>query len=170
MAKKSPLVINLQHFPAEGIMLEGDYPLKKLDIQEEERIRLPYNIEFKLHISPVDDAILVQGKLKSKLNCECDRCLEYFDQEISTDDVCHYYEHPEDGVIDLTNDVREDILLAFPQRCICSDKCQGLCIECGVNLNKQTCECSSDNNEESIWSSLDNLNLSGENSTDKNES
>jgi two-component system sensor histidine kinase PilS (NtrC family) len=44
----------------------------------------------------------------------------------------------------LTEDVREDILLAFPARNLCSGGCRGLCSECGQNLNVRECGCHRD--------------------------
>ena len=45
-------------------------------------------------------------------------------------------------IIDLTEYIREDILLSFPQHYLCSEQCEGLCVGCGANLNKESCSCS----------------------------
>ena len=34
-----------------------------------------------------------------------------------------------------------EILLNWPIRVLCKEDCQGICSHCGVNLNKQTCDC-----------------------------
>ena len=42
----------------------------------------------------------------------------------------------------------------------CSDDCLGLCPVCGVNLNKQKCECNQEvEKEPSVWDALDSLKL-----------
>lgn len=47
---------------------------------------------------------------------------------------------PEDGNVDLSPVVREYMMLENPIKPICKADCQGLCIECGENLNFSKCE------------------------------
>ena len=47
-----------------------------------------------------------------------------------------------DGVtIDLTSAIAEEILLVIPNKIYCTEKCNGLCPQCGINLNASTCNC-----------------------------
>ena len=46
---------------------------------------------------------------------------------------------PEDAHIDLQPLIREYALLEIPIRPICKPDCQGLCIVCGLDLNKNNC-------------------------------
>ena len=46
-----------------------------------------------------------------------------------------------EGTIDLKEDVREAIILAFPLKPLCRPECRGLCPHCGRNLNEEKCEC-----------------------------
>ena len=48
------------------------------------------------------------------------------------------------GVLDLTEALREQILLALPMQPLCRADCQGLCVQCGKNLNEGTCDCVQD--------------------------
>ena len=43
--------------------------------------------------------------------------------------------------IDVEKLAYNEILLNWPIRVLCKDDCQGICSHCGVNLNKQTCDC-----------------------------
>lgn len=43
--------------------------------------------------------------------------------------------------IDIEKLVYNEILINWPIRVLCKDDCQGICSHCGVNLNKETCEC-----------------------------
>lgn len=43
--------------------------------------------------------------------------------------------------IDVEKLVYNEILLNWPIRVLCKEDCQGICSHCGVNLNKQTCDC-----------------------------
>jgi uncharacterized protein len=46
------------------------------------------------------------------------------------------------SVLDLTEDVRQTILLSVPLKLLCSETCAGLCPRCGANLNTEVCTCS----------------------------
>ena len=86
---------------------------------------------------------------------ECDRCLDEFEGELKTGYGMFYvYDeadagmHPDDEVtvispdavhIDITDDVRQLILLAVPLKLLCDDACKGLCPVCGTNLNHGEC-------------------------------
>jgi len=50
----------------------------------------------------------------------------------------------EDGMIDLAPLVRELSLLSVPIKVLCRPDCQGLCQECGANLNLGECGCATD--------------------------
>ncbi len=54
----------------------------------------------------------------------------------------HADEEVFDGkVIDLEPIVREQVLLALPMSTVCREDCQGLCVQCGQNLNEKQCGC-----------------------------
>jgi len=48
---------------------------------------------------------------------------------------------PSMAVIDLSEDVRQTILLAVPFKLLCSEDCRGLCPGCGADLNREACRC-----------------------------
>ena len=89
--------------------------------------------------------------VKFVLSLACDRCLKPFQQEktlnfehilvqklnSANDDylVCA------DGVLDLEELVRTDVLLERPTKVLCSEDCRGLCSQCGKNLNEGSCTC-----------------------------
>ena len=43
--------------------------------------------------------------------------------------------------LDLTEEVRQAIILNLPMQPLCRQDCQGLCTGCGENLNLKTCQC-----------------------------
>lgn len=44
-------------------------------------------------------------------------------------------------IIDLTEAVRQYLLLAVPMKPLCRNECAGICPNCGKNLNEGSCEC-----------------------------
>jgi len=60
--------------------------------------------------------------------------------EMSETDDAHYLA-AEVKEIDLTEGIRDTILLALPMKVLCAESCRGLCAGCGVNLNNASCRC-----------------------------
>ena len=47
----------------------------------------------------------------------------------------------ESDIVDLTEPIRESLLLAEPLQALCRIDCQGLCPVCGADRNKGDCGC-----------------------------
>lgn len=84
----------------------------------------------------------------------CSRCLEPFSERLET----HWEEQfalssssEQDGLLpiheylNLDEWVREALLLQIPFAPLCQEDCQGLCPECGVNRNHESCGCQIEN-------------------------
>lgn len=66
-------------------------------------------------------------------------------------------EEPFDGKqIDLDPIFREQMLLALPMNALCREDCQGLCPQCGQNLNQARCGCQTQW-EDPRWAALKSL-------------
>lgn len=37
--------------------------------------------------------------------------------------------------------IKDEIIIGFPMKLLCSDKCKGICMSCGVNRNEKSCDC-----------------------------
>ena len=134
--------------PGESRRVEMDYPAVRL----EELHLEPLTGYFKA--SRTARGIFLRGKLISFAEAECARCNTHFLHpiELYLDD--HYYlpevaplgEYviDETGRLDLGPLVRELAITAVPMQPICKTDCQGLCIECGTNLNETNCDCVDD--------------------------
>jgi uncharacterized protein len=170
--KGSGLQFHVTDLPSEGVDLDGTVPMSVLEIEDDDgRFEYPEELSYHLHLSQLGDDLLVSsGHLAVNIRAMCDRCAEYYDLRLETDDVCHRYEKVAGEVVDLTDDVREDILIVFPQSCLCSEDCRGLCPVCGANLNEGDCGCEipDDDDEEeeeeaadgrNPWGALDKLKL-----------
>ena len=89
---------------------------------------------------------------------QCARCLDEvrgvfsldFERTVVTEGMVSE-ERLEEGVdeyIVLENDklllddaVKEELLIDFPRKLLCSEDCEGLCPKCGKNLNEGECNC-----------------------------
>ncbi len=112
----------------------------------------------------------IHGILETKIVLTCDRCLELFDLYlspkidiiISTDKVLEVdsenviYFQPGTDEIDISENLRDYLLLSIPIKKNCTDECKGLCPSCGINLNKKSCKCH-DDSIDPRWDNLKNL-------------
>ena len=113
-----------------------------------------------------EEIVEVKGRVAVTLRLECGRCLEAFEQdfertfilnfisksartdlatpdgeefEISDQDISS--EFYSGDVIELQDTIQEQVILALPQKPLCSESCKGLCVSCGANLNNEPCAC-----------------------------
>ncbi len=120
--------------------------------------------------------ILVTGNLTTRVEMQCSRCLEPVDVllEINleeefqpTVDVITGQRLPmeeEDRalwidahhILDLTEVIRQNLLLASPPHPLCQEFCAGICPQCGKNLNEGPCDCIS-TDVDPRWSVLANF-------------
>ncbi len=159
--KKAPhfLQVPVRNVPPEGLPVAGEITAAELDIPGDDRQSCPEPFRIQALATLVSGGLLVQGTLSGRIRCRCDRCLLYYTQECQDIPVCHDYPPPLGETVDLTEDVRDDILLVFPQRLLCSPECRGLCPECGQNLNVRECACGGGVTGSPAWGALDALRL-----------
>lgn len=115
------------------------------------------DIEIQVEADMIGHELHLQIKLNSEFRIACSRCLEsfIFQGHEKMIKVYHYNTHirhtMKDGdfielpvgttEIDLSEDIRDMVFLTLPMKPLCSESCQGLCTECGINLNKERCQC-----------------------------
>ncbi|MGC9400295.1 MAG: YceD family protein [Anaerolineae bacterium] len=119
-----------------------------------------------LHLTRVAEGILAEGTLRAEVETTCTRCLEPFFEPISIEledlinlpGVALTPECPvriaEGGWVDLTPLIRQYAWLELPLNPLCSPDCQGLCPECGGNLNRDECVCQETEPIDPRWEAL----------------
>jgi len=116
-------------------------------------------LAYDLTVQCVSGELIVQGTLKINIICRCARCGDDFSKKMFVSDFCRSFPlTSKNELINLTPDVREDILLALPIVAVCSAECRGLCSGCGVNLNRKKCKCKRPE-KKNVWGILDDLRL-----------
>ena len=159
MSRITPLQFQTTMLPDAGVTETGEVWLRDIDIAETAHLKFVSPFRFTVHISKVgENNILVKGSGELTVRGACDRCLADTEMTVEIPEICHYVEGIENDFIDLTEEVREDILLALPLRLTCRDDCRGLCPNCGGNLNQGACRCRRETDgEASPWAALDGL-------------
>lgn len=160
-----PLLVNIQHLARHPMVLKGELPVEELDFcVNDEMVRPNSPLQYSLEVEKLEQALLAQGQLMLKLDCQCVRCLKPFVFTLSlTNWACHLPLSGEDAVpvvndsVDLTPHIREDTLLGFPHHPVCGSKCGGLKIA-SRGKSKKTSQTEADL-PSSTWSALDKLKL-----------
>lgn len=108
---------------------------------------------------------LLEGQVTLTIAIPCSRCTETVDYPIQASfskdlRLLNEYERenmPQDEniddeqeyltgyVMDLEKLVFDELYMNFPMKVLCDEACSGICMQCGVNLNEQSCDCISDN-------------------------
>lgn len=86
------------------------------------------------------DKVLVSVAADLIFLAECDRCLDKVDISIQIE-VEEEYLTTQTDAVDTDEIVIEEIMLKWPMKILCNENCKGLCLKCGLNLNKGSCEC-----------------------------
>ena len=107
------------------------------------------------------DSYSVSGRMASRLQMACSRCLDPFEVPVDTTFDLRYVPAVEnvgegevevgeedlttayhrEGMLDLTELMREQFVLALPLKPLCDEACRGLCPQCGTNHNRAACDC-----------------------------
>lgn len=120
-----------------------------------------HKVNGELTLIRTNRSVLVQGIIKSQTEITCSRCLKAFICNLSLKIEEEYFPtidiitgvklpKPEDPgsftidehhIIDLTEAIRQYIVIAMPMKPLCKETCAGLCSICGKNLNLGDCAC-----------------------------
>ena len=164
--------INTSHIlPDTPYLLEGTEPSDVLELPPDADPPLAPagDISYRLSAVMAGADLIVTGSASVPLATVCARCLDDIRVEIAVKDLCFHFEKVKDLEVDLTEDVREELLLAVPSCFYCSPDCKGICPMCGANLNHETCSCGDapaepefGSDAPSPWDQLDALKLAPE--------
>ncbi len=130
--------IHINRVPEEGLHEQATYDPAALDMDREDiHLREPVTVEANIHL--VERELVVRADIQVALQMTCARCLEEFTLAVQHDGIFTYAVGSKD-VVDITDDVRQEIILEYPMVPICRTDCKGLCSACGQNLNQTACE------------------------------
>jgi len=152
------MIIDVDKLPREGLRIKREFEFFSVDLVDENAVFLE-PVYAELNIKKLGEEIFVKGKITTRLNFICSRCLGTFEYPINSKFDLVYLPEELDAVkeqleeedinkffyssckIDIEELVLEQLNLAFPAKPLCSEDCQGLCPVCGRAIRNGECAC-----------------------------
>ena len=132
--------IHIKNVSNDGIEVKKTLTSAEVGFKDDEVICLsPLTINAKLYSA--DEAVIVKANVIGKYRYPCSKCLEPVEEE--RDDLFDFIVEVDETTefIDLTEDIRQEMIIAFSSAILCSEDCKGLCLGCGEILNLGECKC-----------------------------
>lgn len=157
------IIVNTSHITDAFLRVQGTESADVLELTGD--AVAAGEIRYDLTASMAGQDLVVRGEASVPVKAECARCLGEVVRTLDAKEICIVRENVPAREVDITADIREELLLAMPSRFLCSEDCKGLCPGCGANLNEAKCTCGKKKKkgkketppEESPWSVLDQL-------------
>ncbi|OGX40586.1 MAG: hypothetical protein A2984_00970 [Omnitrophica WOR_2 bacterium RIFCSPLOWO2_01_FULL_41_12] len=134
--------ININQIPTGGLTLEEDESASALDL-ETETIKFPQALRIKARLFKITNIVSADVILSTALRTICSRCLNEIEIDFQKSLKLNYQVSKSEQVVDLNPEIREEIIVDYPLKPLCSQNCKGLCPKCGKNLNEGDCYCAS---------------------------
>ena len=153
--------ISLVRMPVDGLRFEHQYQAGELDTRIFDfEVQAPPLVTGRVDRVGMD--MRMRGEIKAQIAIACARCLKQVPISIALAfDLLYAPEDPggsrtgevelnarelefsvyERDEIDLDALVLEQLELELPSRALCRADCQGLCPQCGIDLNSEQCSC-----------------------------
>jgi uncharacterized protein len=130
-------------------------------VLDEQELRLIGPAEIRGRFRRKGEEVELSGHLSAAVEATCARCLKPVELPVEADFSERFvpavswrseeqHELSEEDLnlavfngeaIELDDLVREEILLAMPAQVLCREDCKGLCPNCGIDRNVNTCDC-----------------------------
>ncbi|MBM4038456.1 MAG: DUF177 domain-containing protein [Planctomycetes bacterium] len=147
---------------------------KELDLRAE-HTRFEAPVQVAVTVTRMQEDVLAEGKASTTAIAECSRCLEDVPIALHGEFEALYVpdtgrfakrmDHPDfagsgqrvnfysELTVDLTDEIRQSVLLELPMKPLCRPDCAGLCPRCGADLNAGPCACKPEKAEDP-WAKL----------------
>ena len=139
MAAADKMKIYLDKIPESGLEFSQECEPSSLDLNRQD-IKLLQPIHLIVNVAKEVGSISVRLKIDAAIQLNCSRCLSAFTNVLSKQ-VTLNIPIADKEVVDITDNLREEIILSYPLKPLCRVDCLGLCSSCGQNLNKEKCKC-----------------------------
>lgn len=132
--------IDIKEIPPEGMHIETKEPKALQDVSI---FGIKFNdpVYVSVFVSLTGKTLLINGKIGTKANIVCGRCLKEFEQQLINNNFTLDIDTAGQDEVDITDNIREEIVITLPLKPLCKKDCKGLCPSCGQDLNIKKCSC-----------------------------
>jgi len=129
--------VKLSEIPEEGLTLSEHVDPAQMHL-DTPGLKFTAPLEVTATFQKQREMVLVEVGVIGQTEQVCGRCLEQYAKSYGNRFPLDYSVK---GmlVLDITDDVRQEIMLSYPIRFLCREDCLGLCSQCGTNLNERSC-------------------------------
>ena len=159
---KTQVIIPLESFPEDVLSCQGEVDSSILGLQEGV-MRCTSGVRYDLEAQLFDSELVVRGCAEVDFQMRCERCLNEFPYTLRVESLTLSFQIlPEEPSIDITDALREELILALPAypKCELADKeCQIHDIFDHFRLDKAPpsgVDCATPSGD-SVWDALDQI-------------
>jgi uncharacterized protein len=116
-----PFHIDLRNLSAEGKDISGSEQPSFFDLSPEDTVQPLSPLTYQLHLEKDAEDIIITGRLEALFRLECGCCLEPFEFRLVMENYLAEIPVETNGMINLTDTIREDTLVALPSYPRCED-------------------------------------------------
>ncbi|MEA3328549.1 MAG: DUF177 domain-containing protein [Candidatus Omnitrophota bacterium] len=131
--------IDITLIPPEGLEVSGREDPALLELNTDD-IDFVSPLAIKCRAVGTADGINISGLFEAEARFRCSRCAEKFFSNIKGS-FSFDRSIEEKTILDITDSIREEVILSYPSVLLCKKDCRGLCLHCGQNLNRKKCKC-----------------------------
>ena len=146
------MLLNLSGVFAGSESLPFEYEMDLSDLEFSECSSLKKPVKIKGAAKNRAGVVFIELTAEYTISAPCDRCaadierkeslpLTYVVVQETEGEDTEDFVVAEDQKVDLDPLVRDDIVIRYPSKLLCSPDCKGLCPNCGKNLNEGDCDC-----------------------------
>ena len=131
--------IYLNQVPETGFSAAAEFQPSSFDLDTEDvRVVSPVAIQYTVFLEK--EELIAHLAIHCARGFVCARCLTSFEDDFSKEIDLVY---PTTGIkfVDLTDDIRQEIVMEYPMKPLCQEACKGVCPQCGQDLNEADCSC-----------------------------
>ncbi len=153
------MIIHIPKISPDGSQYSGKHPPEMLDLNEDRFMRAQSPVIYDFKVQIVSDQVIVQGTLETSLELLCVACADFFSTSITVSSFLRAYTL-QSGLetIDITDEIREEILLAVPYYPRGELDENEVCKQCGKTKDEIAVKPEPEE-KPAVWDKLDNLEL-----------
>ena len=153
------LQIDLRSVDVEEMEFSGEIPPQVFEMEKDTLSQPESGLRYEVLAQVAGKELIVQGRLDADFKVLCAKCGEFFSTSVRAPAFLRTYDLSEGiEILDLTADLREDLLLELPAYPACAEAASGTCpnLRQVLKLTKQPDEDAPGGNP---WGALDNIQL-----------